>query len=188
VSEPAKKRATDKLRLVSHFPGRLRVRAETFRALPEVAEEVAERLREQGGVSDVRTSPVTGSLVVTYDPHALQLPRLIQILIRTGGLHGIEVDRVDDWTRAVPQGTRVRDAFAALRGAVQGKTNGKIDLKVAVPGALAAMGAGLFLFGRPRMPFWYDFLFWSFVSFHNMNPTASGTATESGAESERKAP
>jgi hypothetical protein len=169
VSED-KKRPLDRLRLVSHFPGRLRVRAETFRVLPEVGEEVAQRLLEEEGVSQVKASPVTGSLVVSYDPRALQLPRLIQILIRVGGLHGIEVDAAVDWTKAPPHGEQVRGAFAGINDAIRETTKGKIDLKVAVPGALAAMGAGMALFGRPRMPMWYDFLFWSFVTFHNLNP------------------
>ena len=74
----------DHLRLVSHFPGRLRVRAETFRALPGAAEEVAARIAEEPGVTEVKTSPVTGSMLVLYEPRVLQLPRLVQALVRAG--------------------------------------------------------------------------------------------------------
>ena len=38
--------ARDELRIVSHFPGRLRVRAETFRVLPEVAERCLNHTEE----------------------------------------------------------------------------------------------------------------------------------------------
>lgn len=160
----------DRLRLISHFPGRLRVRAETFRVLPEVAEEVSQRLLEEPGVSAVKSSDVTGSLVVTYDPRELQLPRLIQLLIRVGGLHGLEVDAADDWMKGTPQGTQVRGAFGSVNESVRAATKGKIDLKTAVPGALAGLGVGMLMSRKFVMPLWYDFFFWSFVTFQNLNP------------------
>ena len=54
----------DRLRLVSHFPGRLRVRAEMFRVMPEVADEVVARLRQEPAVTGTESSAVTGSLLV----------------------------------------------------------------------------------------------------------------------------
>ena len=177
--QPARRQ--DRLRLVSHFPGRLRVRAETFRVLPEVANEVVEKLGEESGVSEVKVSPVTGSLVVSYDPRELQLPRLIQLLVRLGGLHGIEVDAQADWTKAPPHGDSVREAFGKLNESIRETTKGKLDLRVAVPGALVAMGAGLLLRGRFVMPMWYDFFFWSFVTFHNVNPRREAAASSAPA-------
>ena len=167
--KPGTRPRQDRLRLVSHFPGRLRVRAETFRVLPEVAEEVAERLLAEQGVTAVTASDVTGSLLVLYEPRELQLPRVIQLLIRVGGLHGLEVDKVDDWMARPDAGTRIRDALGDANDALKGRTRGKLDLKVAVPGALAGVGVGMLLAGRFVMPFWYDFMFWSYVVFHNSN-------------------
>src|SRR5262249_12499114 len=85
----------DRLRFVSHFPGRLRVRATTFRVLPDVADGVAQRLREEPGVSSVEVARVTGSILVHYDPRVVEMPRLAQLLVRLGGLHGLEVDAGD---------------------------------------------------------------------------------------------
>jgi hypothetical protein len=160
----------DRLRLVSHFPGRLRVRAETFRVLPEVGEEVAERVAQEPGVTSASVSPVTGSLLVTYDPCALQLPRLIHLLVRVGGLHGIEVDPANDWKHAPEDGERVRAAFAKVNDAIRAATSGKLDMKVGIPGTLAGTGLLMFLAGRRRVPEWYDLLFWAFVTFSNLNP------------------
>jgi hypothetical protein len=160
----------DRLRLVSHFPGRLRVRAETFRVLPEVGAEVAQRVAEEPGVTGTSASPVTGSLLVTYDPRELQLPRLIHLLVRVGGLHGIEVDPANDWKHAPEDGDRVRAAFAKVNDALRAATSGKLDMKVAVPGALAGTGLLVFLTRRRRVPEWYDLMFWAFVTFSNLNP------------------
>jgi hypothetical protein len=163
--------AHDRLRIVSHFPGRVRVRAQTFRVLPEVAEEVSQRLLEEDGVFEAKIAKTTGSIVVSYDPRRIQLPRVVSIILRTGGLHGIEVDSPADGRLAPSRGgDRVRDAFHTFNESLRGGTKGEVDLKVAVPGALAAMGIGMVLAGRFVMPFWYDFVFWSFVTFHNMNP------------------
>jgi len=168
----------DRLRIVSHFPGRLRVRAETFRVLPEVGEEVAHRVAEEHGVTSATASPVTGSLLVLYEPRELQLPRLIHLLVRAGGLHGIEVDAANDWQHAPEDGAKVRAAFAKVNDALRAATSGTIDMKVAVPGTLAGTGLLMFLAGRRRIPEWYDLLFWAFVTFSNLNPRQAANAEE----------
>jgi hypothetical protein len=167
--------ARDELRIVSHFPGRLRVRAETFRVLPEVAEEVSQRLTEEPGVVETKASPITGSLVITYDPRALQLPRLVQVLVRIAGLHGIEVDARYD-PGAPDHGVRLRQALGVLNRSLRGKSGGRVDLKVALPGTLGSMGIAMLLGGRWRSPEWYDLVFWSFVTFCNLNVAGAANA------------
>jgi hypothetical protein len=149
------------------------VRAETFRLLPEVADAVAEQLRSESGVREVTTSRVTGSLLVLYEPRELELPRLVQHLVRAGGLAGIEVDADGEWMKNPPQGVRVREALGALNESVRELTGGKVDVRTALPGSLAASGLAVLLAGRWRMPEWYDLLFWSFVTFSNLNPPSA---------------
>lgn len=163
---------SDRLHLVSHFPGRLRVRAQTFRLIPEVAGDVAQRLREEPGVRQVDIAPRTGSLVISYQPEQIQLPRVVNLLIVFGGLHGIEVDARAHENVPAP-GTRVRDVLGQWDAFVSKSLGGKLDLRTAIPGALAAAGLGVFFFGRRRTPEWYDLLFWSFVTFVNVNKSPS---------------
>jgi Heavy metal associated domain 2 len=159
----------DRLRLVSHFPGRLRVRAEVFRVMPEVADEVAARLREEPAVSGAETSSLTGSLLVLYDPGALQLPRLVQLIVRTGRLGGLEVDDSHDWRQREPPGERVRLALEKLNLRIRDATGGRLDGRAAVPGALLVGGLALLL-RAPIVPNWWDLTFWAYSTFHNMNP------------------
>jgi hypothetical protein len=159
----------DRLRLVSHFPGRLRVRAEMFRVMPEVADEVAARLREEPAVTGIETSRITGSLLVKYDPGGLQLPRLVQIIVRTGRLGGLEVDASEDWTKRDPPGERVRVAIEQLNLRMREATGGRVDGRVAIPGALLVGGLALLL-RDPVVPNWWDLTFWAYTTFHNMNP------------------
>jgi hypothetical protein len=173
-------RVRDRLRLVSHFPGRLRVRAEMFRVLPEVADEVVERLRQEPAVTEVEASPVTGSLLVLYDPGGLQLPRLVQLIVRTGRLAGLEVDASEDWTKREPPGDRLRAAIGEMNARLREASGGRFDGRVAVPAALLAGGIGL-LFRAPIVPNWWDLTFWAYTTFHNMNPPRGrGAARDAG--------
>jgi len=164
-------RAENRLRLVSHFPGRLRVRAEMFRVLPDVADAVAQRMREEPGVGRVESSARTGSLVIEYEPRVIQLPRVVDLLVRTGGLHGLEVDVGAERPQREAPGVGIREIMDAWDRFVAKVSDGRIDLRTGVPATLLAFGAGVVLFGRRRMPEWYDFVFWSFVTFVNLNPS-----------------
>jgi hypothetical protein len=148
------------------------VRAETFRVLPEVGEDVAARVREEAGVTSVTTTEVTGSLLVLYDPRQTQVLRILRAIVLVGGLAGIEVDRKDRERTASP-GERVRAALGALDARFKDSTEGRVDLRAAIPATLAALGVGKLLQGSPRVPEWYDLLFWSFVTFSNLNPRAA---------------
>jgi hypothetical protein len=160
----------ERLRLVSHFPGRLRVRADAFRRAPEVAREVTLRLQDEPAVTSAETSRLTGSLLVVYDPRALQLPRLIHIIVRTGGFDGLEVDRTSDWKHRPRQGMRVRGAVDRMNDRLREVTGGRLDGRVALPGVLAASGVAMFAAGARGFPQWYELIYWAYNIFHNMNP------------------
>ncbi len=177
--------ARDRLRLVSHYPGRLRVRADVFHDRPEVGDEVARAVGEEPGVTSAKATALTGSLLVTYDPRAIQLPKLVQTLIRLGGLHGIAVDEADAWREHPDQGDRVRAAFAAANGALLGGSRGAIDMRTLFPAALAGTGVALFLSGRRRAPEWYDLLNWALMTFWNMNPREGGAQRSRGEDGPR---
>jgi hypothetical protein len=159
----------DRLRLVSHFPGRLRVRADSFRTSPEVVEEVEARLREEPAIISTQASKLTGSLLVLYNPAALQLPKLVQLIVLAGGLSGLEFDAANDWADRPPAGERIRSAIGSFNEAVREVTGGKMDGRVAVPAALLAGGLTM-LFRRPLLPNWFDLTFWAYTTFNNMNP------------------
>jgi hypothetical protein len=159
--------ATDaRLRIVSHFPGRLRVRAKRFRDAA-LAGDIAVKLREEAGVRSVEATPFTGSVLVEYDAREVQLPWLVQLIVKLGGLDGLEVDH--DGRPVRPQGPAIKHALERWNGAMMEVSRGHIDAKTAVPGTLAALGVLRFALGNRRLPEWYDLLFWSFVTFMNLN-------------------
>jgi hypothetical protein len=163
------KAASDRLRVIAHFPGRLRVRADTFRVLPEVASDVIKCIEGEPGVSEVTASEVTGSILILYDPRQTQLLRLLRKLIQTSGVHGVEVDQ-EELESALRPGERIRGKLGDVDARVRHAAGGAVDLRVGIPGVLASLGFAKLAFGRRRIPEWYDLLFWSFVTFSNLNP------------------
>ena len=169
----------DRLRIVSHYPGRLRVRAETFRVLPEVGEQVVQRIAGEPGVSEATTSAVTGSLLVTYDPRQLQLPRLIGLLVRAGGLHGVEIEPPDPSEKPSRGGDRIRHAADRVNQALRAASSGRLDANIALPASLFATGLFVLLTRRgPRVPGWYDLVFWGLMTFLNLNPRSDAEKDE----------
>jgi len=146
------------------------VKAAKLRGAPEYAEKVVESLTRENGVLDARVSSTTGSLVIRYDTHSVQLPRLIHAVLAAGGFSGVAVDAPLFGLPTMAGGERVRAAIAKVNAELELTTGGKVDLRTAVPGTLAGLGLLFFLFRNRRIPEWYDLLFWSFVTFVNLNP------------------
>ncbi len=161
--------AFDRLSLVSHFPGRLRVRARSFRLLPEVTTRVVKRIGEEPGVIDARWSTTTGSLVIEYDPRSIELPELVQLIVKIGGLCGVEADVESDAGATVEQGVVVRDVLARWNQLLGAWTKGAIDLRTTVPATMAVGSMLMLMLRRRQIPAWYDLAFWSFVTFSNLN-------------------
>ena len=53
---------------VHALPGRLRVRIAALKKAPEAALQVEQALSQEPGVADVMVSPLTGSVLIYYDP------------------------------------------------------------------------------------------------------------------------
>jgi Heavy metal associated domain 2 len=66
---------------VHHVPGRLRVRIPSIKGNLAEASSLEKRIRAQRGVKNVQTSPLTGSVLVHYDPETAGVSTLSQIVL-----------------------------------------------------------------------------------------------------------
>jgi hypothetical protein len=164
------------LQIVSHFPGRLRVRAEPFRT--PFGAEVAEQIRGETGVVAATVSSRTGSLLVEYRAREVQMPRLVELILRVGRLDAIAVDR---GPLPGPRGPALRETLDRWNQRLYGASHGKLDGKSGVPGLLAGLGVLRLVIGPVRIPEWYDLLFWSFVTFVNLNPSQDSSENGNAA-------
>ena len=165
---------TDRLRIVSHFPGRLRVRANRFRE-GAIGTEVADTIRTEPGVLSATATSLTGSLLVEYEATKVQLPWLVQLIVQLGGLEGIAVDH--DGKPIRQGGLVIREALDRVNHSMIEASRGRLDARTAVPGALAGLGVLTLLLGRRRLPEWYDLMFWSYTMFVNSNPPTHGESS-----------
>ena len=130
----------------------MRVKAAKLRGASELAEKVIENLSREHGVLESRVSSTTGSLIIRYDTHSVQLPRLIQAVLAAGGFSGVAVDAPLFGLPTMAGGDRIRAALAKLNGDVEIGTGGKVDMRTAVPGTLAGLGLLFFLFRKSTHP------------------------------------
>jgi Heavy metal associated domain 2 len=62
--------------VLSHVPGRLRVRVPDLRGEAARASQLEQRLASVPGVARTQANPVTGSVLVEYDPHLTPADRI----------------------------------------------------------------------------------------------------------------
>jgi copper chaperone CopZ len=65
---------------VHNVPGRLRVRLPMVKNNPSKEEHVRSILRDVKGVETISVNPMTGSVVVNYDPEVLTYENILEIL------------------------------------------------------------------------------------------------------------
>src|SRR3954465_13473825 len=68
------------------IPGRLRVKVPEVKRSPEAAMRVERRLGELEAVREVRANPLTGNILVLYDPGGTGPERIIEALRPPGSL------------------------------------------------------------------------------------------------------
>lgn len=109
-------------------PGRLRVKIPQLRHRPAMAAVISETLSFDG-IQDVKIKPLTGSVVVNYDPELLDQSRILQALEASGHF---------DQTRAISCDTQLQAASSKVA-----QKCGRAVFGWAVGRALEANGLGL---------------------------------------------
>jgi hypothetical protein len=70
--------------LVHHLPGRLRLRSALLKGNARASEETQRHLAEIGGIRSASANPLTGSVLLEYDPEVIPPAKLIDLL----AIHG----------------------------------------------------------------------------------------------------
>jgi hypothetical protein len=167
--------AAPRARLAHSVPGRLRVRLDRRETDPEALEPLLARLRRRRGVRSARFNPVSGSVVVEYDPAALTETALL------GDLPAVEAPgpavappgpgpRISAARSSQPARALTRcwwETDAALARA----SGGWIDLKLLVPLALALLAVRQLLRrGQLQDLSWHGLLWYSYNLFYHFHP------------------
>jgi hypothetical protein len=104
---------------VHHVPGRLRVKTPALKRSPARAERVCAAVTALQGVSSAEANPVTGSLVVTYDPLRAD-PRGVLARLADEGVIGRDVGLPGPTQVNIDVGRLAADATGNLGNALVG--------------------------------------------------------------------
>jgi hypothetical protein len=184
-------RTNGPLRLLHHHPGYLRFQAAVFleaasdSPLVSAAESAA---RAVPGVRSWSQKPKTGTVVVLYDPAAVDADDLLLHVAKSAGLRGVELA-----TRSQAHRKEIVSTFLdTVQGVnhVFGQLTGhKADLRELVPVALAATSVASFVLNenRGRLPEWSGALYHSYRVFMQWHRPEVRTRERIGRQEEEAA-
>jgi hypothetical protein len=145
--------ADSEIRMVHAIPGRVRLKVAKLRHNPTLARLIQERLGAVPGIQGVEATPLTGSVLVLFDPQAVTAPESLMNLSETltDLLPGLDLTQWADFVQSLsgeaaglswPQ--VVVDYGAGLKACLARALGGLLDLRIVIPLAF-------FSFGLPRL-------------------------------------
>jgi hypothetical protein len=151
------------LELVHHHPGRLRVRADVFRAGGSIGEDVREATLGIPGVTRFEHNVRTGSILIQYEPGLAEPDAILLQVARAAGIAPCADDAL---ARTKAPALIAIDAMHELNAIASELTGHKADLRALVPAGLAALSAYSWITSKePRIPRWDNLLWWSYSVF-----------------------
>lgn len=172
------------VRLAHVSAGRMRLKVDDVKGNARYAREIEEGLRTVSGLHSVDVSPVTGSLLLTYDPSALESMELPFSVARVLGISLNDLDPEHlrllmshhgngtsgtDMSMAEGLEIAVKEINAALR-----RSMGGADLGIFIPVGLAVLGLrSLLISEKTVLPAWHDYLWFALSTYFMLNRTSS---------------
>jgi len=186
--------ATPAIQVVHFLPGRVRVKLPGLKGSTALAREVQYTLVAIDGIQHVEVSPITGSVLVLYDPgmaesftleslKAEAVSSLTALADALGlSLEDIDMDELQRWLHATRNGTHpgtpgelgsgVGMLLSSVNAGVAQTTSSLGDLRTLIPLTLCFLGfRSLLLTEQLAFPSWYDYLWFAFGTYVALNPT-----------------
>lgn len=188
--EAQRQRLDEPLRLVHHHAGYLRLRAAAFLqsdangAIMRAARSAAETA---AGFRSWSFNPKTGSVVIQYDPGALEVDDLLKHIARDAGFRGVEVATRIKANRKELVSTFL-DRVQDVNQVVSQLTGDRADLRELVPAALLVTAIVSFLVNDPssRLPNWFSSLYRSYRVFMHWHRREVRTRERIAREAEER--
>ena len=174
-----------KATIVHGIPGRVRVRLDSSLRTPEFMGLLAESLSQMEGVRHVQINPVTGSLLLLYDPTRLSLEQLYGAATAANITLAFPAEAGERPFTGEPTGTAqgINSFIGRLDRALFDFTDGKLDLRTLFPLGLATAALRQIATsgGNVAAAPWYVLLWYSFESFTRYNSSKPGERRETRA-------
>lgn len=181
--------ANEALRLVHFHPGYLRVRAGEFLKDSNPAATAARKAAEgTPGFRSWSPNAKTGSVVIQYDPGAVEADDLLKHIAKSAGFRGVEVATRTKMNRQEVV-SRFMDMVQGVNATVDKLTGGRADLRELGPVALAAISVVSFIVNdnRGRLPQWSSALYHSYRVFMHWHRPESRERERIGRQEDERA-
>ena len=179
---------TASVEVVHAVPGRVRFRIPRLKSDPAVCAVLVRDLSGIEGIEDVQVNPVTGTVLLLFDPERLQSGDSLATLGRVmlSALPDVDLSSLDlhaMWTRmngngagqdeksgAASPGSHSSESFWPSWTSGWAVDDEQGNLLRLLPWVLGGLGVRELLLGRSSaMPTWYDYFWFAFASYHIVN-------------------
>jgi hypothetical protein len=182
------------VRLVHHHPGYLRARAKAFESTEDDATVATARAAAEtaAGFRSWSHNPKTGSIVVRYEPGAVDPDDLLKHIATAAGLSGVESDSSTNSATEMNREELVSvfmDKVQNINGLIGDSMGGRADLRELVPVAFVVTSVVSFVLNghRGRLPSWNSALYHGyriFMHWHRIEQRARERSTDKSARNE----
>jgi hypothetical protein len=158
--------------VVHAHPGRVRLKFPQIKHDPEFAARIEKALAPVPAVKRVESNPVTGNLLVLYDPGGIASPETLEALEPLSEslaehLPELDVEEFARWLAAVDD-KRPRKRTHNNPGPRRAGALPRPSLKVLLPATFAGFGVHALVTAPAPVP-WYHFMSWALTAFLGMN-------------------
>jgi hypothetical protein len=155
----------DEVRVVHALQGRVRLKVDTLRVDPELARKVETRLSMIRGMLEVKINPLTGSVLMCFDPALFES---IDFHLAVAGALGIAPSDLDPAYLA----TWATSATSGANFAAAPPVSSEL-WRALIPLTLLALGLrSLLVSDKLLLPNWYEYTWYGFAAHSMLNPPA----------------
>jgi hypothetical protein len=174
--------------LVHHHPGYLRARANAFESTEDDPAVAAARAAAEttAGFRSWSHNPKTGSIVVQYEPGAVEPDDLLKHIAKAAGLSGVENDSATKMNREELVSVFM-DTVQDINRVVRDEMGGRADLRELVPMAFVVTSIVSFVLNNEnsRLPRWDSALYRAYRIFMHWHRSEVRERESSTAKSAR---
>lgn len=167
------------VRLAHISAGRMRLKVDDIKGNARRARDIEDQLRVVSGIHSVEGNPVTGSLLLTYDPSALESMELQFSVAQALGISLNDMDPDEVRRLMSPLGNGAgQSGLSVAEGmqqtvrqvnAILQRTVGA-DLATIIPFGLALLGIrSVMISHKGVMPAWHDYFWFSLSTYFMFN-------------------
>ena len=142
--------------------GRVRFFVPSLKNNQEACDQLEKQLLNAEAIHQLRINPLTGSILMLFDPEKIDLATLTGVLVKLLGLEEAVEERPESFL-----GKEISAVLDSLNRSIFESTNGMADLNSLVTTTFLSMGFYALLRGSRSLPAGLSLLFWAYnTSMH----------------------